>query len=332
MRRHLYDSEAVLCEDYISRGWTDGLPIVAPTPERVEAFLAASGLDADEVLGMVTTREVTVRAGDAAVNAVMAGCLPSYFGVVAAAVRAHLHEMANCHSTTGTLSGAVQVVIVNGPVRLEIGVESGPGCFGPGFRANATIGRALRLIIRNVCRAVPGGLDRASFSSPMRYSFCFAENEEASDWMPLHVQRGFSPGQSTATVHSSFDITPARAWDARGPEEIVDAIVSTMRKRGIVGDPWLGDRHSVVIVIGPEHHRFFTAAGWSKADIQAAMWPRITAPATGHDDKFCNTGSPECILFVAAGGPGMSESWVLFPHLAWPITCAVERSADRIRA
>ena len=249
MRRHLYDSEAVLCEDYISRGWTDGLPIVAPTPERVEAFLAASGLDADEVLGTVTTREVTVRAGDAAVNAVMAGCLPSYFGVVAAAVRAHLHEMANCHSTTGTLSGAVQVVIVNGPVRLEIGVESGPGCFGPGFRANATIGRALRLIIRNVCRAVPGGLDRASFSSPMRYSFCFAENEEASDWMPLHVQRGFSPGQSTATVHSSFDITPARAWDARGPEEIVDAIVSTMRKRGIVGDPWLGDRHSVVLRI-----------------------------------------------------------------------------------
>ena len=119
---HAFQDEEDLQEAYHARGWTDGLPIVAPTPERVETFLAAAGLVPDVLLGEVPTREVRVTAEQAAINAVMAGCRPEYFPVVVAAVRAHLHEKANCHSTTGTLSGAVQAVVVNGPVRGRIGI------------------------------------------------------------------------------------------------------------------------------------------------------------------------------------------------------------------
>ena len=127
-------------EYMFERGWTDGLPVVPPTPGKVAAMIAAAGREPDEILGSVPARRRTVSAEIVAVNAVMAGCRPEYFPAVVAACRAHLDEMGNCHSTTGTLSGAVQTVIINGPVRNEWGVASGQGCFGPGFRPNATIG------------------------------------------------------------------------------------------------------------------------------------------------------------------------------------------------
>ncbi|HEV8297218.1 MAG TPA: hypothetical protein VGQ20_07975, partial [Acidimicrobiales bacterium] len=254
----------------------------------------------------------------------MAGCRPEYFPVVVAAVRAHLDEMGNCHSTTGTLSGAVQVVVVNGPIRQELGIACGQACFGPGFRPNATIGRALRLVIRNVCRAIPGFLDRASFSSPMRYSFCFGENEEVSDWTPLHVQRGFAPDESTATVHSMMKFISATDLTSRTPEGILDTLVSNLRYHGIGGDQWLGDRHNVMLVLGTEHHRFFIEDGWSKEQMQDYLWPRITKPTTGPGDRLVNIGRPDGILIVAAGGAGMGETWIFFPHLAWAITRRIE--------
>lgn len=317
------DADAFL-EDAFARGWTDGLPVVPPTPEKVERFLAVAGLPAEEVLGTVPTREVTVTAEHAAINAVMAGCRPEYFPVVVAAVRAHLHEHGNCHSTTGTLSGAAHAVIVNGPIRGEIGIACEAGCLGPGFRANATIGRALRLVIRNVCRAVPGFLDRATFSWPLRYSFCFGEHEEASDWTPLHVQRGFSPEQSAVTVHSVMRMISA--WDAtsRAPEGILDTLVTTTRHYGLSGDEWLGDGISIVYVMGKEHQRIFLEAGWAKEDLQAYLWPRLTAPTADVHDRWTNIGHPENILIVPAGGAGMAETWILFPHLAWAITMPIE--------
>ena len=319
-QRHPYADYDELLEDYYERGWTDGLPVVPPTPEKVEAFLAAAGLAPDEVIGEVPTREVVVTAEQVAINAVMAGCRADYTPVVVAACRAHLSEKGNCHSTTGTLSGAAQVVIVNGPIRHEIGVHSEAACFGPGFRANATIGRALRLVIRNVCRAVPGFLDRASFSTPARFSMCFGENEEASDWEPLHVQRGFAPDQSTATVHSVMKFIQGTDFTSRGPEGILDGNVRYMRQQGVGGDAWLGEGHNIVLVYGTEHHRYFIEEGWSKADMQAYLWPRLTAEATGPEDRRVNIGRPEGILVVAAGGPGMGETWILLPHLAWAIT------------
>ncbi|MCB0996232.1 MAG: hypothetical protein KDB21_14140 [Acidimicrobiales bacterium] len=320
---HTYADEDELLEDYFERGWTDGLPIVAPTPDKVGRFLEVAALAPDTLLGAVPTREVTCTAEQAAINAVMAGCRPEYFPAVVAAVRAHLSEMGNCHSTTGTLSGAAQVVIINGPARLELGVACEAGCFGPGFRANATIGRALRLVIRNVCRAVPGFLDRASFSTPARYAFCFGENEEASDWTPLHVQRGYAADESTVTVHSMMRMTAALDLTSRTADGIVESIVTEMRRHGIGGDAWLGADHNVVLVMGPEHQRFFLEEGWSKEQLQQTLWPLLTAEATGPTDRKVNIGHPEGILVVQAGGPGMGETWILLPHLAHAITEAI---------
>jgi hypothetical protein len=314
-----YDDPLELIEDYHRRGWTDGLPIVPPTPAAVERFLEAGALAPGDVLGTVPTREVVVTAEHAAINAVMAGCLPEYMPVVAAAVRAHLHEKANCHSTTGTLSGASQLVIINGPVRNDIGVACTAGCFGPGFRANATIGRALRLVIRNVCRSVPGFLDRATFSTPARYSFCFGEDEEGSPWAPLHVERGLAAGSSAVTVHSVMYMVSSPDYVSRTPEGVLDSLARTIRRQGTAGDKWLGDGTNVVAVIGPEHRRYLVDAGWSKADARAYLWPILTAPQQPGEGRV-KLGHPEGLLLVAAGGPGMAETWVMFPHLAWAIT------------
>jgi hypothetical protein len=317
--RHAYSDYAALLEDYYDRGWTDGLPVVPPTPEAVERFLDYAGLAPTDVLGAVPTREVVVTAEHAAINSVMAGCKVEYFPVVVAAVRAHLNEKANCHSTTGTLSGAAQIVIVNGPIRRELDINCEAGCFGPGWRANATIGRALRLVIRNVCRAVPNFLDRATFSRPARYSFCFGENEEVSDWVPMHVERGFAPGTSTATVHSAMTIHSAEEMTARTPEAILDTVCLNMKRKGTAGDRWLGDETNVVMVIGREHQRWLVSAGWSKADIRDYMWPRLMEPPK-EGERAVKLGHPEGLLIVAAGGPGMAETWLFFPHLASAVT------------
>jgi hypothetical protein len=321
--RHDYGTYAELLDDYHARGWTDGLPVVPPTPELVEEFLTAARLSGDEVIGTVPTREVTVTAEHVAINAVMAGCRSDYMPVVVAAVRAHLREKGNCHSTTGTLSGAAQVVIINGPARLELGVACGAGCFGPGWRANATIGRALRLVIRNVCRAVPGFLDRASFSTPARYSFCFGEDEEGSDWLPLSVERGIPTGMSAVTVHSTMTVAAALDFTSRTPEGVLDSIARTLRAHGTASDQWLGEDTNVVLVIGPEHRRYLVEAGWSKADARAYLWSRVTAPL-GPGERPVKVGKPDGLLLVAAGGPGMAETWILFPHLAHAITEVVQ--------
>lgn len=311
---HEYSTYEELIEDYFERGWTDGLPIVPPTPERVEKFLDYADLAPDEVLGAVPTREVVATAEKVAINAVMAGCKVEYFPVVVAAVRAHLSEKANCHSTTGTLSGAAQLVVVNGPVRRALDINCRAGCFGPGWRANATIGRALRLVIRNVCRAVPNFLDRATFSTPARYSFCFGENEEDSPWIPLHVERGYDPESSTVTVQSAMKVVAAGDVVSRTPEGVLDSVGNVLRREGSAGDRWLGEDTNVMLVMGLEHMRYFAEAGWSKQDMRSYLWPQLAA------ERRVKLGKPEGLLIVAAGGPGMAETWVMLPHLAWAIT------------
>ena len=318
-RRLRYDSAEELSEDFFRRGWTDGLPVTIPTPDRVAFHLAAAGLEPGQEIGGVPTRDVVVTAEHVAINAVMAGCLPEYLPLVVAAVRAHLHERGNCHSTTASLGGPSQVIIINGPARTMLGVSCTGGCFGPGWRANATIGRALRLVIRNACRAVPGGLDRASFSTPDRYTFCFGEDEENSSWLPLHVERGFAAEQSTVTVHSTLLRLPVQEFECRSPESVADAVVTAIRRQGTTGDAWLGEGLGIVIVVGPDHRRVYDAAGWSKADLRAYVWPRLQPPFTD-SERPVHIGAPDGVVVVAAGGPGMPESHVFFPHNAYVLT------------
>jgi hypothetical protein len=314
-----YDDETDALEDYFERGFTDGLPVVLPTPARVEAMLSGTSLDPGEVLGEVPTRNVVVTAEKVAVNAVMAGCRPDYFPVVVAAVRAFLQPKANAHSTTATLAGAAHAVIVNGPVRDRLDLASGQACLGPGFRANATIGRALRLVIRNVCHSVPGVLDRATFSWPLRYSFCFGEDEDSVDWVPLHVQRGFAAEDSVVTLQSVHDLVQVIDF-APEPERFLSGVAAVGRQRGMMPDAWCGPDRSIVVVVGQEHRQRLTDAGWGKADVQEYLWPMLSAPTAGPYDLEVGLAAPENILVVAAGGPGIAASCLLLPHLANPIS------------
>ncbi|WP_051247591.1 hypothetical protein [Nocardioides halotolerans] len=316
----------------IERGWSDGLPLVPPTAAKVDALLAAAGVEPDDVLGGIATRDVTVTAEATATNAVMAGCRPEHFPVVVAAVSAHLSELGNSHCTTASLGGPSHAVVVNGPIRGELGIAGGPGCFGPGFPANASIGRALRLVIRNVCQSVPGVLDRAVFSSPARYSFCFGEDEEAgAPWTPLHVQLGYAPDESTVTMLSVWGITESNGL-GDAPELVLDHLVQDLRFNGFwkqLGDPaadqFLGDAFGFMIVVGEEHRRVIQAAGWTKADVQAYTFERLVAPTRGTRDLVCHVSAPERMLVVAAGGPGIPETQVLMPHLAAPVTTRITR-------
>ena len=308
-------AEAV--EAYIDNGWTDGLPVIPPTAEAVEAMLAAAGLRGPEELGQIPTRNITVTAEKAAVNAVMAGCLPEHFPVVVAAVMALLQPLANAHSTTATLAGAAHAVIVNGPIRNQVGIEGGQACLGPGFRANATIGRAVRLVVRNVFRTVPGVLDRASFSWPLRYSFCFGENEEFSDWTPLHVLQGYDRGDSVVTIMSVLRFLQASEF-APESEVILETISETARLYGMPIDEFVGDARGIVVVIGPEHHRRLLDDGWTKEAVRQTLWERMTKPTVRKYDAMVNLASPENILVVAAGGPGIAQSQLIMPHLAAP--------------
>lgn len=317
-----YDTYEAAVDDYYAQGFTDGFPVIAPTPDRVEAMLATTDLSPDAVLGEVPTRNVVVTAEKVAVNAVMAGCLPEYFPVVVAAVRAHLQPKGNSHSTTATLGGSAHAVIVNGSVRDELDIHSGQACFGPGFRANATIGRALRLVIRNVCRTVPGVLDRASFSWPLRYSFCFGENEATSDWTPLHVQRGFAEDQSVVTVHSVLEMIQVTE-SAPEPMAILDTLWQKARHVGVLRDEWCGDDRGIVIVIGEEHQRRLIDGGWTKEQIQEYLWPHLATPTGGKFDQQVAVAGPTNIHLVAAGGPGVTVSWLLLPHLSNPISVAI---------
>lgn len=318
--RHPYASVDAAIDDYHARGWTDGLPIVPPTLERVEAALDAAGVDAADVVGDIATRDLVVTAEHVAVNAVMAGCSPAQLPVVLAAVRALLRDEAQCHATTGTLWGASQALVVNGPVRDELGIVAGAGCMGPGHGANAVIGRALRLVVRNACLSVPGGLDRSVFSTPERYSFCFGELDGAEGWVPLHAERGFDAATSAVTVVSVVPspilvyASPSRA------DELLDAYLDVL-----VADrfPWevdlMGDVADYLLVISPDHAEVLARGGHDKASVRARLWDGLQ-DAAARLGRRCRIGRPEGILLAVAGGRGGALTWILTPHVGLAVT------------
>lgn len=314
-----YADYHALVEDYHARGWTDGLPVVPPTPDAVAQFLDAAGVRADDVIGEVSTRDIVATAEHVAINAVMAGCRADYMPVVLAAARAMLHVDANAHCVTATLAGAAQALIVNGPIRPQLDINSGLGCFGPGWRANASIGRALRLFIRNTLDTVPGALDRGAFSQPARYSFCFGENEEISPWEPLHVERGFGADQSTVSLWSMLTPVEIRIA-APTPESIIDALYA-----GIAHQQSAWIRHfgmhgkcDLILVLCPEHARCLGDAGWSKAQVQRALFDRLAVtrivPPDANFQETMRLGGPEDLHLIVAGGHGYFVTWLLTPH------------------
>jgi hypothetical protein len=310
-------------EDMFERGFTDGLPVVAPTPERVDAMLG--GRDGDRSLGAVPPvhGEATLRR--VAACAVLAGCRPEYFPVVATAVEAVLEPEFNAHGLGVTTQPAGIVLVVNGPARERLGLNSGMGALGPGTRANMTIGRALRLVLTLTGGAVPGRLDRATLGSPLKLGLCIAEAEESSPWQPLHVDRGLPAGASAVTVLAADAPLSVSDHRSRSPEQLARVLAEAA---AATWSPfwWPMDDDSLVVVC-PEHAALFAEHGWSKARVREEMYRAACRPAgelkhgettpevwDSPDDRPVHKWTdPERILLVVAGGEAGRYSAVLGP-------------------
>jgi len=255
------------CEDAIEfcyrKGWSDGLPVVPPTAGRIKAMLDAASLAPGAELARIDERQAVITAEKAAINAVMAGCLPEYMPVVCAALRAMGDPAWGFHGPATSTTGTAVLLIVNGPAAQRLNINSGENLFGPGWRANATIGRAVRLVMRNVAGTLPGELDRGTFGHPGKYTFCIAENERVSPWPPLHVERGFKPGQSTVTVAAA--VSPQQVYNefTSNAEAVLQTLCEHMRISAATGF-----NTQYVLIFGQEHMQLLARENWKKDDIR----------------------------------------------------------------
>ena len=273
-----WDDPIEAMEQMYRMGWTDGLPVVPPTADRVAEFIERGGRPADEIVGELPERRREISVEKVAANAVMAGCLPEYMPVVLAAAEAMLDPVFNLVGPSSSLGGSGIMVIVNGPITRELDINARNNLFGPGNRANATIGRAVRLILMNACAAIPGLFDRSILGHPGKYSYCIAEAENETHWLPLHAERGFDAAQSAVTVFACESPRQVRA--SGGPETMLSTVADVASALGTslstVGST--DDKSAVVrqgelaVVISGESYVW---DGWSKQDIRAALQPKI---------------------------------------------------------
>ena len=271
--------------DYFDQqGWTDGLPIIPPTEDLVSSMLEVSPAPAEQVLGQLPPRNGTVTVEKVAINAVMAGCQPAYFPVVLAAVKAVLQPQFNAGAITTTTGGAAPVVIVSGPIAGRIGIHSGTAVLGSGHRANATIGRALRLTMRNLGGATAETMEKSTHGWPGKYTMCFAENAERNPWEPLHVELGFAPDTSIVVVVAARGlITIVESSQESGLGDL-ETLVSSMRGEGISGYYYQARGASPVVVLGPEHAAEIAAAGFGRKAVKEytlSARPNAAGTATG---------------------------------------------------
>jgi hypothetical protein len=249
-------------EALFDRGWTDGLPVVPPTEARVLRMLEGTTRAPDEIVAVVPPDLVPCTVEKVAVNAVMAGCRPEYLPVVLTAVEAACTDEFNIHGVLATTMSVGPVIVVNGPIRHRLRMNSGGNALGQGNRANLTIGRALQLVIRNVGGGRPGEVDRATLGNPGKLSFCFAEDEEGSPWEPLAVERGAAPGTDTVTLFCGEGPRIVVDQKSRSPESLTrslaDALLATISRRTVFG-------MDAMLVLSPEHMARYRDAGWSKA-------------------------------------------------------------------
>jgi len=248
------------------QGLTDGLPVVPPTPERVLRMLAGTRRDPQDVVAIVPPNMAPATVEKVAINAVMAGCKPEYLPVVIAALEAVCTDEFNIHGVNATTWSASTIIVVNGPIRHRIGMNMGLNALGHGNRANSTIGRALKLVLRNVGGAKPGGVERSTLGTPGKYGVCFAEWEERSPWEPLHVERGFRPDQSVVTVFG-IEGSPRGIMDQRSRTAAQLAGSLGLALEACM-HPRMHNQGDVLLVIAPEHVDTLWRDGWTKAMIR----------------------------------------------------------------
>lgn len=317
----LDDAPEAILQAFLEREWCDGLPIVPPTADRVRAVL--SGRDGRRSLGPMPPlwREATLEV--LAVNAVMAGCRPEYFPVLTAAVDAMLDPVFNLYGVQATTHPVAPLLVVSGPYGRESGLHGGSGCFGPGFRANATIGRAIRLILMNVGGAWPGRHDMATQGSPAKFSYCIAENAAASPWGPLADGDAVTVfgGEPPHNVNDHVSTTATGILAT-----VADTAVSLGSNVG-----WYLAQSQLMLVLGPEHATTIAKDGFSRADVQRYLfeharlplktlkqggmwgiqdWPEWMTAITDDEALLPQVPSPADVLVVVAGGPGKHSSVV----------------------
>ena len=255
-------------EAMYDRGWTDGLPVVAPTEARVLRMLEGTTRAPDDVVAVIPPDLVACTVEKVAINAVLAGCRPEYLPVVIAAVEAACTDEFNMHGLLATTWFSGPVVMVNGPIARRIGMNSGGNAMGQGNRANATIGRALQLVVRNVGGGRPGEVDRATLGQPGKYTFCFAEDEAGSPWEPMSVERGLPEGANAVTLFAGEGPRGVVDQISRTPESLARSFAACLRT---VAHPKLPLAFDATLVVVPEHARVFSEAGWSKARLRTEL-------------------------------------------------------------
>ncbi len=297
-----------------ANGWTDGLPIIPPTADLVDEFLAAAELAPDDVVGVEPVRERRITAEKVAINAVMAGCRPEYLPVVVAAVRAMCAPEFDLHGCTASTGGSAPLLIVNGPIRQEIALNATHNLFANASRANATIGRATRLFILNVLGGRPGELDRSTLGHPGKFTFCIAEDEEDSPWQPLAQERGVPAGMSAVTVFACESPHQVMNEWSHDPREILATHAAAIRANMLTYSIWAGN---YVLVLPKQQREIIAAAGWQKPDIREYIFEQTRVKGRqwadvgkgelarlGHADRdFTALRTPDDLLVVAGGGP-----------------------------
>jgi hypothetical protein len=319
--------ELAAAERFYARGWTDGLPIVVPTRDRVEALCKGTQRDPLESVGRLPPRNAPAAVQKIAINAVMAGCLPEHMPVLIAAVEAVLEPSFNLAAIQTTTHPCGVLLIVHGPVTVGLGMNAGANCFGPGNRANAVLGRAVRLILQNIGGAIPGSTDKATQGSPAKYTYCIAENEAESPWPPFRVSLGFHAAESCVTVVGAEGPHNINDHGSSTGVSLLNSLAQTMTT---VGNNHLYVGGDTYVILGPEHARTIAQSGFSRQDVQEALYERARVPIDriseeklgeltswgGYADRLPEWGGriplvrqPEHIRILVAGGPGKHSSW-----------------------
>jgi hypothetical protein len=338
---HQADDIAAVQELYHSNGWTDGLPIVPPTRDAVEACLEWSMTPPDQLLGIEPVRAQAVTAEKLAINAVMAGCLPMHFPVVVTAFTAMLQPDFLLHGATASTGGSAVFVVLNGPIRRELGASGTFNALGNSDRATAVIGRALRLALINILDVRPGGIDRSTIGHPGKFTYCVAEDEDDTPWLPLAEQRGMPKGASSVTVMAAGAPRQIMNEWTTEPKEILETFAAEMRANLRHYSLHAGN---YALIIPKQLREHLQSAGWTKTDIANFIHERARIPRSDWadvgkaavvrdrgDSIYPALESPDHLLVVAAGGPAGGFGAVIPPwlgHKSKAVTMAIGACVD----
>ncbi|MBM2824514.1 MAG: hypothetical protein HW402_178 [Dehalococcoidales bacterium] len=330
------DSAEAVNDLFLEKGWSDGLPVIPPTEEAVERMLAGTNRNPADVVAAIPPRWGEATIEKIAINAVMAGCLPEYLPIITTAVTAMCEEPFNLPAVQPTTHPSAPLLIINGPITKKLNINSKYGAFGPGWRSNATIGRAIRLILMNIGGALPGKTDMSTQGQPCKYTFCIAENEDANPWEPLHVERGFAASTSTVTVVAAENPHNINEHTAVTAEELLTTVISTMTTMG--NNDVLYQRGSPVLALGPEHAATLAKNGFSKEDVRTFVYKHARIPLSKFykgaiQRYYANmdenalipiSARKENLIIIVVGGAGKHSSFLPTFGMSYSVTRAIQ--------